>query len=267
MGPLKPQEILEATIGIGEAKAKGSIGKLFLLGILAGAFIAFAAAGSNMGAFNALGDAGTYGYGRVISGVIFSAGLMLVVCCGAELFTGNCLMICGVLQKKIAVKSMLRNWVIVYSGNLVGSLLIAFLVCQSGLLTAGDGALGETTVSIACSKCGLEFWPAFVRGILCNWLVCLAVWLAFGSDSMVGKFLSCLFPISLFVISGYEHSVANMYYIPAGILARGEFGAAATDALSWGGFFIDNLIPVTLGNIVGGMVFVGMAYWFAYKKL
>jgi len=270
MAPLKPAEILDATINIGVGKANSSVSKLIMLGILAGAFIAFAAAGSNMAAFNALGDAGTFGYGRWIAGMVFATGLMLVVCCGAELFTGNTLMVCSVLEKKINVSGMLRNWVIVYIANLVGSIFIAYLVVNSGLLASGDGALGATTVSIAAGKCNLEFLPAFYRGILCNWLVCLAVWMAFGADTMVGKFLSCFFPISLFVTSGYEHSVANMYYIPAGLFAKGEFGAsldpAVIENLTWGGFFIDNLIPVTLGNIVGGMILVGMVYWFSYKK-
>jgi len=270
MASLKPAEITDAVINAGISKAEGSARRLVMLGILAGAFIAFAAAGSNMAAFNALGDAQTYGYGRWIAGVVFATGLMLVVCCGAELFTGNTLMICSVLEKKITAARMLRNWIIVYAANMAGSVLIAYMVIHTGLLSSGDGALGTATVNIAAGKCSLAFMPAFYRGILCNWLVCLAVWMASGSETMTGKFLSCLFPISLFVTSGYEHSVANMYYIPAGLFAKAEYSSSIDpsmlDSLTWGHFFVNNLIPVTLGNIVGGAVFVGMIYWLVYKR-
>lgn len=274
MKPLKPNEILDYTIETGIAKAGGSFKKLFVLGILAGAFIAFAAEGSNMAAFNLFAEPTTYGLGKCIAGSIFGTGLMLVVLCGGELFTGNTLIFAGVLEKKVKISRMLRNWVIVYAGNFVGSLLIAYMMNASGLFTSGADMLGAVTIKIAAYKCGLTFIQALVLGIMCNWLVCLAVWLSYGADTMAGKILGIFFPIWLFITSGFEHSVANMYYIPAGIIAKSNatfaelshVGADALANLSWSSFFINNLLPVTLGNIIGGAIFVGMAYWFVYKK-
>lgn len=272
--PLKPAEILEVAIETGTKRADHSFGKLAILGILAGALIAFAAEGSNMAAFNLLANPETYGLGRAVAGVVFPTGLMLVVLTGCELFTGNNLMITSLLEKRITLGKMLRNWGIVYVFNLIGSILIAVFMAQSGLFHAGADMLGAVTVKIAAGKTALDFLPAFVLGIMCNWLVCLAVWLSYGADTLVGKLLGIFFPISLFITSGFEHSVANMYYIPAGILAKANetyanlSGAApeALASLTWGGFFVNNLLPVTLGNIVGGAIFVGMAYWYSTKK-
>lgn len=274
MKPLKPAEILDYTIETGVAKSGGSFFKLLLLSIMAGAFIAFAAEGSNMAAFNLFYEPTTYGLGKALAGAIFGTGLMLVVLCGGELFTGNTLILAAVFEKRVKVSTMLRNWVIVYIGNLIGSLFIAYMMYQSGLFTSGADVLGAVTIKIAAYKTGLSFMPAFYLGIMCNWLVCLAVWLAYGADNMVGKIFGIFFPIWLFITSGFEHSVANMYYIPAGILAKANehfvelshVSAEALNQLTWSGFFIHNLIPVTLGNIVGGGIFVGIAYWFVYKK-
>lgn len=274
MKPLKPAEILDYTIETAVAKANGSFFKLLVLGIMAGAFIAFAAEGSNMAAFNLFYNPETYGLGKALAGSIFGTGLMLVVLCGGELFTGNTLILTAVCEKRVKITRMLRNWVIVYIGNLIGSLLIAFMMYKSGLFTSGADVLGAVTIKIAAYKTGLTFTQAFFLGIMCNWLVCLAVWLSYGADTMAGKILGIFFPIWLFITSGFEHSVANMYYIPAGIMAKANasfaelshVSAEALAQLNWGSFFIDNLIPVTLGNIVGGGIFVGMAYWFVYKK-
>lgn len=274
MKPLKPAEILDYTIETAVAKANGSFFKLLVLGIMAGAFIAFAAEGSNMAAFNLFYKPETYGLGKALAGSIFGTGLMLVVLCGGELFTGNTLILTAVCEKRVKITRMLRNWVIVYIGNLIGSLLIAFMMYKSGLFTSGADVLGAVTIKIAAYKTGLTFTQAFFLGIMCNWLVCLAVWLSYGADTMAGKILGIFFPIWLFITSGFEHSVANMYYIPAGIMAKANasfvelshVSAEALAQLNWGSFFIDNLIPVTLGNIVGGGIFVGMAYWFVYKK-
>ena len=169
---------------------------------------------------------------------------------------------------------MLRNWIIVYLGNLIGSLLIAYMMVHSGLFASGGEMLGAVTVKIAAYKVGLDFVKAFYLGIMCNWLVCLAVWLAAAAESMIGKIFAIFFPIWLFITSGFEHSVANMYYIPAGLMAKSQMNFAALsglsqealDSLTWSGFFVQNLIPVTLGNIVGGGVFVGMVYWYVYKR-
>lgn len=272
---LKPKEILECTIDSAVVKAEGGFTKLLILGILAGGFIALAAEGSNMAAFNLFADPETYGLGKVLAGSIFGTGLMLVVLAGGELFTGNTMMLAALCDRRITAYRMLRNWVIVYAGNLVGSLLVAWMMAHSGLFNSGGEMLGAVTVNIAVYKVQLSFSQGFILGILCNWLVCLAVWMAAGTASMVGKIFAIFFPIWLFITSGFEHSVANMYYIPAGIFANqlnphyAQLLGLSEDALSyltWQGFFVNNLIPVTLGNIVGGGVLVAMAYWYAYKK-
>ncbi len=272
--PLKPAEITDYTIETAQDKAKGSFRKLLILGILAGAFIAFAAEGSNMAAFNLFYEPTTYGLGKALAGMVFGTGLMLVVLAGGELFTGNTLMLAAVCHKKITLSKMLRNWTIVYIGNLIGSLLIAYMMVHSGLFASGADVLGAVTLKIAVYKVNLEFLQAFYLGIMCNWLVCLAVWMAYGAESMVGKIFAIFFPIWLFITSGFEHCVANMYYIPAGIMIKSNESFAelshltqeAINSLTWNSFFIQNLLPVTLGNIVGGGVFVGMAYWYSYKK-
>jgi len=274
MKPLKPNEILDYTIETAIGKANGRFVKLLILSILAGAFIAFAAEGSNMAAFNLFANPTTYGLGKVLAGAVFGTGLMLVVLCGGELFTGNTLILAAVCEKKVSVSGMLRNWVIVYIGNLIGALFIAYMMYHSGLFSSGADMLGAITLKIAVYKVNLSFTQAFILGIMCNWLVCLAVWLSFGADTMAGKILAIFFPICLFITSGFEHSVANMYYIPAGIMAKANetfvvlsgVSAEALSALTWQGFFVSNLLPVTLGNIIGGAVFTALAYWYAYKK-
>jgi formate transporter len=274
---LTPAEIAKATIQAGINKTLLSKRNMFILGILAGAFIAFASEGSNMAAFNLLAKPETYGLGKAMAGAIFGTGLMLVVVAGGELFTGNAMMIAGVLDKKISVGPMLKNWFFVYLGNLVGSLLIAYMMTQSGLFSSGAHGLGGITIKIAAYKVGLSFMQAFYLGIMCNWLVCLAVWMATGAKDIVGKLMAIFFPIWLFITSGFEHSVANMYYISAGIMAKGtrDWVDAAMALgvtpeklanLNWGSFFAKNLLPVTLGNIVGGGIFVGVVYWYVYIK-
>ncbi len=268
---LAPGEIVQAAIDTGKAKTEKSVSQLVILGILAGAFIALAAQGSNMAAFNLLGSPETFGLGRMIAGAVFAIGLMLVVTTGTELFTGNTLICVAVYEKKATFAGMLRNWIIVYLSNFVGAVMIAWMMSVTGLWNSGGGALGAVTVNIAINKVNMAFAAAFVAGILCNWLVCLAVWIAWGANTMAGKMFVIFFPIFLFVTSGFEHSIANMYYVPAGIFAKGAFGAHQTAealaSLNWGSFITGNLIPVTLGNIVGGVLFVGTAYWFTqYRK-
>lgn len=273
MRALKPPEIMDSCIEIGVEKGNASFLKLAVLGILAGAFIAMAASGSNMAAFNLLASPETYGLGRAVAGALFTVGLMLVVAAGGELFTGNVLMFGTVLEKKLSILKMLRNWLIVYVFNLIGSLLVAYMVFASGLLDSGDSVLGVVTLKTAVAKTNLEFLPAFYLGILCNWLVCLGVWIACGAKTITGKLWGCFFPIWLFVTSGYEHSVANMFYIPAGLFAKSNqayvdmanINPELLNQLTISGF-VGNLIPVTLGNIVGGSIMVAGAYWLAYKK-
>jgi len=271
-----PAQILEFTSEVGIAKAQRTTLSLLILGFFAGAYIAFAAEGSNMAAYALLADPATHGgLGRLVAGVVFGTGLMLVLVAGAELFTGNTLMVIAVLDKKITIKDMLRNWVLVYIANFVGSLFIAYMMSKSGLFNHGRGGLlGGMTIRIAASKTAFPFITAFYLGVLCNWLVCLAVWVSFAAKDVISKFFTCFFVIGLFVISGFEHSIANMYYIPAGILAKGNevwatasgISAEGLSRLNWGTFFTKNLIPVTLGNIVGGSLMVGILYWFSLKK-
>ena len=196
---------------------------------------------------------------------------------GAELFTGNSLMILALCERKITLAQLLRSWVVVYAGNLVGGVLIALLISWSGQLNYTGGLLGGMTIKAAAGKVALPFFPAVVLGILCNWLVCLAVWTSFGAKDGISKAVCVFFPIWTFVASGFEHSVANMYYIAAGIFAKCnpsyaakaiEIGVSqsAIDALDWPGMFVRNLVPVTLGNIIGGAGFVGFVYWFVYSR-
>lgn len=271
----EPAEIAEKFIEVGWKKANSPAYKLILLGILAGAFIAFAVQGSNV----AIHTISSVGLSKALAGALFATGLMMVIITGAELFTGNTLIAVSCLEKKSEWIKMLRNWFYVYLGNFIGSMLIVVLILYSGQLDFSGGLLGGFTIKIAAYKTGLTFPKAFFMGILCNWLVCLAVWMATAAREIPGKLLAIFFPIWLFITSGFEHSVANMYYIPAGILAKlnPDWVQAATtlgvtpeklNHLNWTTFLVNNLLPVTLGNIIGGSILVGMMYWgsFLYKK-
>jgi formate/nitrite transporter len=267
-----PAEILALTVETAHIKASRPFVQEGLLAFMAGAFIAFASEGSTMAAYNFLADPDRYGLGRTLAGAVFGTGLMLVLVAGGELFTGNCLMVAGVLDRRITARRMLVNWLVVYLGNFLGSVFIAWLMSFSGLFGAGGGLPGGVTIRIARAKCALPFRAAFVLGFLCNWLVCLAVWAASAARDVTGKLLSCFFVIGLFITSGFEHSVANMYYIPAGLFALNDpvLRAAANIAdaapLSWYGFLVKNLFPVTLGNIAGGGFMVGFLYWLALRR-
>ncbi|HHY38093.1 MAG TPA: formate/nitrite transporter family protein [Clostridia bacterium] len=268
MGFLTPPEIARSMVETAKKKASLSLSNMFALAVLAGAFIAFGAEGSTM----AIHDFPLVGLGKYVAGLIFGTGLMMVIVGGAELFTGNSLMTTGLLTGEVTGGRLLRNWVIVYLGNFAGALIVAFLMSGSGLWGTTDGLLGQVVVKIALGKVGMTWSQAFIRGILCNWLVCMAVWLAAASKDVTGKILGVFFPIMLFITSGFEHSIANMYYIPAGNLAARDpaisaaFPASKIDSLTWGSLFVKNLIPVTLGNIIGGALFVAGFYWFAYLR-
>lgn len=272
--PLPPAKIGVYTRDVGIKKSRLSPGRSFVLAVLAGAFIAFASEGSSMAAFNLLADPTTYGLGRFIAGLVFPTGLMLVVLAGGELFTGNVLLSFAVFERRIGWRTMLKNWSIVYCGNFIGAILIAYMIVQSGQFNSGANLLGGMSIKIAYGKVTLPFIAAFFLGILCNWLVCLAIWISYGAQTTMGKLLGVFFPIWLFITSGFEHSIANIYYIPAGIMAksnadwalRSGLSAADLEQLTYGAFFINNLVPVTLGNITGGMLFVAMAYWFVYLR-
>lgn len=272
LSALTTGEILEKVSDSGIAKAEGKTLRLLIWALLAGAYIAFGAQASQMVSFNLLADPDSLGVGRLVSAAVFPVGLMMVVLCGAELFTGNCLMIIGVLDRKIRISGMLRNWILVYLGNFLGALLVVALMKSTGLWETGSDLLGASMIKTAQAKVQLSFGQAFVRGILCNWLVCLAVWMSTGARETVSKIFAIWFCIGLFVISGFEHSIANMYFIPAGIAAAADSGLAQlagcdVSVLTVGNFLIKNLLPVTLGNILGGGLFVGMVYWFTGRKL
>lgn len=250
---LAPRSVAETIMTkVGVSKCKSSFLQVMVMGLLAGVFIGFGAMlATRLGALITFDK----GISTMVSGAVFSIGLMLVVIAGAELFTGNNLMFMSVLSGDAKFNDMIMKWIIVYISNFLGAILLAWMMYESGLLT---GVVGDKAVAIAQSKAGLVFFPALIRGILCNWLVCLAVWMALASQDVVGKIFGMFFPVMMFVAAGFEHSIANMYFIPVGIMLD-----PAT--VTWGGFF-SNLLPVTIGNIIGGAFFVATAYWFVFRK-
>ena len=266
-------ENAKALVDAGEAKTKLSVSRMLLLGVLAGAYIGF---GAHLATVVSTGTWECWGLSRLAVGAAFTVGLMLVVVAGAELFTGNNLMTVALCSGRIGLGGLLRNWALVYLGNLIGSIGLALIIAKgSGLLA---GPVGGTAITIAAAKIngapieGLNHNLAFFfRAIGCNWLVCLAIVMAMASPSASGKFLGIFFPITAFVASGFEHCVANMYFIPAGIFAKGFQAAQAScgleagqlAALNWVTMWTQNLASVTLGNIVGGAIFVGVAYFLA----
>ncbi len=265
-----PAEIAENYVAAGKAKINTKTGKIILLAILAGVFIALAGVGSTTVAVSV--EAASLG--KFLGACVFPAGLTMVVLAGGELFTGNCLLTIPLLQREIKFGGMLKNWLFVYIGNLIGALLVAAAVVYShepGLFGNGEAV---SMLSTAVTKTSMTFGDAFIRGILCNFLVCIAVWITFAAKDVVGKILGLFFPIMLFVLCGFEHSVANMYFIGAGLFAKNipAYAEAAAEAgldlsgLTWGTFWTTNLIPVTLGNIVGGAICVGCVYWAVYLR-
>lgn len=268
-----PAQIVAANITAAKGKTELSILRLVLLGTFAGMFIAGGAAASSV----AMHAVSNVGLARLVAGVIFPVGLMMIVFVGGELFTGDCLMIMGCLHGKISVGSMLRVLAVVFCSNFFGAALFAALVNSSGQFTYTNNLLGAFTIKVALGKVNLSFLSAFLSGLLCNFFVCIAVLMAAAAKDIAGKALAIFFPIMAFVVSGYEHCVANMYYIPAGIFAASSevyasaaetaFGYTASqlEALTWGNFLIRNLLPVTLGNIVGGMVFVGIPIYLIHS--
>ncbi len=245
----KPANIAVLVEDVGVVKAQLPLLQMFVLAILAGAFIGFGAS-----AYTAVmaGMDAAFGPSRLLGGAVFSLGLILVIVGGAELFTGNTLMVMAVIDRKITMRLLLRSWAIVYVGNLVGAAGLAVAFGSAGIL---DGPMGIVAAKIPQAKVALLPLEAFMRGALCNALVCLAIWLSFAARTVAGKILAILWPISAFVLMGLEHSVANMYFFPQGWLAGS--GVTVSDALS-------NLVWVTLGNVVGGAGGVAVAYRFAY---
>lgn len=280
---LLPVEMAAKAEGVGVKKANLALPQMFMLAVLAGAFIALGAIFCTT--VLAGGSALPYGLNRLLGGTVFTVGLILVVVGGAELFTGNNLITIAWANGKITTMQLLRNWVVVYIGNFVGSIATAYIMFLSRQYTFGKGAIGLTALNIGEAKTGfldaaltgssvVGFIQAVALGIFCNALVCLAVWMCFSARSTTDKILSIIPPIAAFVAAGFEHSVANMYFIPIGLFIKDfgdpkfftDIGKTAADFphLTWGNFFLANLLPVTIGNIIGGAVMVGLVYWFIY---
>ena len=267
-------QIADININSEIKKSNLPILKMVLLGIMAGAFIALGGTASNVASFG-VENAGLQ---RVVAGCLFPVGLMMVVFSGSELFTGNCLMIMGALDKKVKSSKILINLFVVFFSNLLGALIVDFLIFYSGQLDIGSGAVGAYAIKIAVAKTTITPLKAFTSGILCNIFVCMAILMSSIAKEVVGKIFAIFFPIFAFVVCGFEHSIANMFYIPMGILSatNPQYAQMANDLygvtlsqsnslLSLNG--IDSIIYVTLGNIVGGMLFVGIPFYLAHRKV
>jgi formate/nitrite transporter len=269
---LLPPAMARRAEDIGVAKVAMDTGRLLVLAVLAGAFIAFGAIFSTV----ALAGAGgaPWGVTRVIAGLVFSVGLVLVVVGGAELFTGNNLIVMAWAGGRIGTRALIRNWAIVYLGNFIGALAVAQAAVLARVYVSGDGAVGVVAVGVAAAKLRLGFTQAVMLGLLCNVLVCLAVWLSYSARSTTDRVLAVVPPIAAFVAAGFEHSVANMYFVPFALLIRyfdpafiaGHALEGQAHGLTWTGFLTQNLLPVTLGNAIGGTVLVGGVYWFVYLR-
>ena len=272
---LAPAAIEAKPEAAGVTKANLPVAKAFVLAMFAGAFIAFGGL-----FFTVFLSDSTLGWGaqRVVGGLCFCLGLVLVLVCGAELFTGNSLMVCALKSKKITLVQMLKAWVVVWVGNFVGALFIVFLVYMAGIYKLNGEAGANSMVSVAAGKVTVDWVTIFFRGILCNIFVCLAVWIGTAGKTVVDKVVGILLPIAAFVACGFEHCVANMYYITAGLLcklnpayvqmAMEQYGYTADQlaALNVGSFLVGNLLPVTIGNMIGGVVFVALPYYLISKK-
>lgn len=256
-----PFEIAQRVRDVGVAKASAPVATMVALAVLAGAFIALGALFFTVTVTAGAGDGVPFGLVRLAGGLAFSLGLVLVVVGGAELFTGNNLLAMAWAAGRIQTGQVLRNWFWVYAGNLAGALGTALLVYAAGIASAADGAVGETMVKIAQAKVSLDPVAALARGVLCNVLVCLAVWLCMGARSVADKILAILLPISAFVACGFEHSVANMFFLPIGM----ALAAGSAVPLSLSGA-LSNLVLVTIGNILGGTLLVALVYWFVYLR-
>jgi formate transporter len=269
---LLPPEMAERAEDIGVAKAALDLPRLLTLAVLAGAFIALG------GVFATTALAGTggspWGPARVLAGAVFSLGLILVVVGGAELFTGNNLLVMAWAGGRVSTAALLRSWTVVFAGNFVGAVLTALAVALAGTHRGGDGAFGLAAFAIAHGKVQVGFLEAVVLGTLCNALVCLAVWLSYSARTTADRLLAIVPPIAAFVAAGFEHSIANMYFVPYAMLvaafdpgfAAGHGLGAPAQALTWGAFLGRNLLPVTIGNVIGGSVLVGAVYWFVYLR-
>ncbi len=272
---LLPADMAFKAQDIGRIKGSLDFLSTFALAILAGAFIALGCIFYTVSQ-TTTGVTVPWGIGQVISGVTFSLGLILVIVGGAELFTGNNLVIMAWASRQLSTLRLLRNWVIVYLGNFVGAVATALFVYWGKHYEMADGAVGVTALNIGLTKVNLDFVQALILGILCNALVCLAVWLTYSARTTLSRIAAIIFPISAFVAAGFEHCVANMYFVPYAILIRAStpdtfwqtigVSAANYKSLTWGAFFLHNLLPVTIGNMIGGVFFVALVYWVIYLR-
>jgi formate transporter len=271
-----PPKMASRMEGVGVSKAELKTGTMFALAVLAGAFIGTGAIFATTVTTGLTAAGMGFGLVKLLGGLVFCLGLIAVVVAGAELFTGNNLIVMAFASGRVPLTAVLRNWGIVYVGNFVGSVLTVAVMYLSKQWTFAGGALGANALAIANGKCDLGFVQAIALGIMCNALVCLAVWLCTSARSTTDKILAIIFPITAFVAAGFEHSVANMYFIPMGLFIKGfapasfweTIGQTAANYgnLTWGAFFLQNLLPVTIGNIIGGAGFVGLVYWFIYLR-
>lgn len=269
-----PFMVMQDLINTTNNKYKNSTLTLFIKGFLAGVFIAVGASASSV----AMHGITNVGISRTVAGTIFPVGLMGIILVGGELFTGDCLMIVGVLDGKDKMRCLLKKLILVFLSNMAGVIITVLMIHGSGLFDYSSGALGAYTIKAAVGKVNLSFTRAFLSGVLCNIVVCLAVLMAAAANDITGKICSIFFPIFAFVICGFEHCIANMYYIPAGILAAGNsnyvsiaiekygFTIEHLNSLNWGNFIYKNLLPVTLGNMVGGMLFIAIPLYYIYKE-
>lgn len=274
MDALMPAEMASKAEAAGVAKAKLALVPMMALAVLAGAFIALGAVFATVVATG--GGELSYGLSKLLTGTVFCLGLVLVIVAGAELFTGNNLIVMAFASGRITARAVIRNWVIVYVGNFIGAVSVAVLVFASGQFEFAGGEVGATALRIAKAKLEFGFGQAVALGILCNALVCLAVWLCLSARTTTDKILAIIFPIAAFVAAGFEHCVANMYFVPYALLVKAGAPAGfwqglevAPDSLSnltWTNFAWSNLLPVTIGNIIGGAILVGAVYWFIYLR-
>lgn len=271
---LMPAEVAEYTVNAGVKKATTPTKKVLASAFLAGAYIAFGALGSIGAAYNLLANPATYGLGKALAGLMFPAGLMFVLIAGADLFTGNILITLAALKKKVTWTQAFKNWGLVWLGNLAGGVVVAYLVSLSGVFDWSNGLYGGVVVKNAIGKLGFSWTAAIASGILCNWIVCATVWMTYAAKDVTGKIFAGFFGVFLFVCTGFEHSVANMAYLFAGLfnksnpayLEAAHKTAQDAAALNLPSMFVDNLIPVTIGNILGGAIFVAGVYYFIFMK-
>jgi formate/nitrite transporter len=267
-----PKEIADLTIEQGAEKANQGVVDILISAFLAGAYVAMAAEASTVVGHDMAKYLG-YGMAKFMTGTVFSLGLILVVICGSSLFTGNTLISMAWLSKRTTFRKMMRNWGWVFLGNLIGSLVVAYIMYLTNLWNGNDNLIGASALKTAYAKVNLTFSEAFWRGVMCNWFVCLGVWAMAAAKDIAGKVAVCFFIIMAFVASGFEHVVANMYYIPMGLFLKGEAAVVGTahlegvlTSLTWWTMIWKNFLPVFLGNAVGGGFFVGALYWLWFKR-